>query len=91
MVSIACAGPQTVAEAPITVEGVVTVRGNEPFTGLWLDTDARTHYVLVLDPAERAGLANPARYRVSGHVYRDDWNGMSMAHLDVFEMSRIDG
>jgi hypothetical protein len=86
----ACAAPRP-AEPPVTVEGRVAFRGNEPFAAAWLETDMQTYYVLVMDEATGATLLTPARYRVTGRVYRDEWNGMPLAHLDVESMRRIDG
>lgn len=74
----------------VTVEGRVSVRGNEPFTAVWLETDMRTYYVLVLDAETSASLVTPVRYRATGRVYRDDWNGRPMAHLAVSGLVRLD-
>ncbi len=78
------------AEPPITVQGLVSFRGAEPFAAAWLETDMQTFYVLVMDDARGAALMTPAMYRVTGRVYRDSWNGIPMAHLAVDSMQRMD-
>jgi len=88
VLTLAGCATQRVADSRITVEGEVTYRGAEPFAAAWLETDMRTYYVLVLDDAERSALTTPARYRVAGRVYRDSWNGLPMAHLQVETMTR---
>ena len=68
----------------IAVEGLVSVRGNEPFTGLMLVTDDRNSYILVLpDDTARGEVqrASPGRFRVSGTPYKDVWQGRDFAHL----------
>lgn len=84
-----CSIPK-VAESTLTVEGVVAIRGNEPFTAIVLETQSRNYYVLKLAPDERRDLITPARYRVRGRLYLDDWNGRNYAHIDVAAMHRID-
>ena len=75
----------------ITVEGQVSVRGNTPFTVVMLETDQRLFYVLALDEAERRTLEGglPARFRVTGALYADDWNGRPFAHLKPRSMERL--
>jgi len=74
----------------ITVEGRVSVRGNMPLTALVLETEQRTLYVLVLDEADAAAWEPnlPARLRVTGHLYADDWNGFRYAHLRATNIER---
>ena len=87
---VSCAGSvRTVADV-VVVEGQVTVRGNEPFTAVWLETDARNVYVLVLSDADRSALVTPSRYRAEGAVYRDEWNGTPLAHLRVSRLLPVD-
>lgn len=78
-----CAGPGQVFVDRITVEGTVSVRGAEPFTGIFLETDDRNSYVLRLNTVLRAGLDTPGRRRVTGVLTVDTWNGLRLAHLDV--------
>ena len=73
----------------ITVTGTVTVRGNEPFTAVILETDDRNLYVLNMTRALRTALETPARMRVIGRLYLGDWNGRAFAHLDVQDMSDV--
>lgn len=89
LLAAGCAGTAAV-EPPVSVEGEVTVRGAEPFTGVWLETEMATYYVLVLDADDRAALVTPATYRVTGRVYRADWNGRPMAHLAVSSIRRVE-
>lgn len=74
----------------ITVEGQVAVRGNEPFTGILLQTDQSNYYVLDVDDARRASLVGtlPARYRVTGLLYGAEWGGKRYAHLRPLQMER---
>lgn len=75
----------------ITVEGQVSVRGNMPFTVVMLETDQRLYYVLALDEAERQTLEGglPARFRVTGTLYADDWGGRPFAHLKPTAIERL--
>lgn len=91
-----CAGPapqtSSVEAGPaITVDGMVTARGNMPFVGMILETDQHNLYVLVLDEAaeERLMSALPGRYRVTGVVYADDWNGRRLAHLRATSIEEL--
>ena len=75
-----------------TVEGQASVRGNEPFTSVLLDTAEGHTYVLVFSGAERSTLdaALPALIRVTGTVYVAKWNGLSMMHLRVNSIQHIE-
>ncbi len=93
---LGCAGAtsgtnQLTSEDVVTVEGQVTVRGNTPFTAIMLETDQRNLYVLVLGEAERRALQHtlPARFRITGAVYADDWNGRTYAHLRPIVLERL--
>ncbi len=87
--AVGCAGPASSTSGTtgmqefITVEGRVSVRGNEPFSGVVLQTDQSNYYVLALDAAQRAAMVPtlPARYRISGLLYGAEWNGQLYAHL----------
>ena len=86
----ACAPTARMVDDVITVEGEVSVRGSEPFTAVWLETDDANSYVLVTASTEQAdGFLSSGRYRVTGAVYRDEWNGFSVAHLRVRRFERI--
>lgn len=82
-----CSAPRAAFVDRITVEGMVSVRGNEPFTAVMLESDGRNLYVLRLEPADRAALLTPQRYRVTGVLSVDDWNGVRLTFLDVEEMA----
>ena len=77
-----CAPAPPPAPDALTVEGTVTARGAEPFSALVLTTPAQNHYVLTFEPdAEQP--PNPARLRVTGRLYLDEWAGQPFAHLRV--------
>lgn len=82
----ACATTQPTSMDAVRVEGTVTVRGNEPFTELVLQTPERNYYVLKFgSQEERSQMQNaaPASFAVSGDVYRDVWGSRAFAHLRV--------
>jgi len=89
-VAISGCSVSRVPESFITVEGVVAIRGNEPFTATVLQTQSRDYYILELAPDERRDLITLSRFRVRGRLYLDDWNGRSYDHIDVAAMHRID-
>ena len=70
-----------VPESFITVEGVVTIRGNEPFMATVLQTQNRNDYILKLSPDERSLLITPARFRVRVCSYLDGWNRRNCVHM----------
>jgi hypothetical protein len=81
-----CASSGAAWEDTVEVEGVVSVRGNEPFTELVLQTSDRNYYVLEFDnPDERSRMqqATPATFSVRGPVYRGVWGSRAFAHLRV--------
>lgn len=78
----ACAG-SNVPASEISVEGVVTARGNAPFVAQVLETDQQNTYVLVMEDSVRVRVGNPARLRVTGEVFVADWNGRPFTHLRV--------
>ena len=93
---LGCAGTtsgtnQLTSDDVITVEGQVSVRGNTPFTALMLETAQRNLYVLVMSEAKRKALQPtlPGRFRITGAVYADDWNGRPYAHLRPIVMERL--
>ena len=74
-----CATDREPAADMITVEGTVAVRGNEPFARYVLETPDRNAYILVF----REAVETPARLRVTGRLYLEDWMGRSHAHIEV--------
>lgn len=83
---VGCTAPRAAQQDTITVSGIVTVRGNEPFTELVLQTEDRNYYVLKFsNPEERGQVQNmsPASLEITGDVYRDIWGSRAFAHLRV--------
>lgn len=81
-----CASSRVAWEDTVTVEGIVSVRGNEPFTELVLETSERNYYVLDFDePSERSRMQQeaPGTFTVSGPVYRGVWGSRAFARLRV--------
>ena len=85
-----CASPEPLTQAEITVEGMVTARGNEPFVRYVLETEDRTYYVLRLPETEPAIFSTPTRLKTTGRVYVEFWNGRSYTHLDVSSWEEVD-
>lgn len=84
--SSGCSAQAPLVRDVVIAEGLVSVRGAEPFTELVLETTDRNYYVLKFaSPEERAAVqdASPAFFRVEGDVYRGEWNGRAFAHLRV--------
>src|SRR5690606_1229018 len=82
-----CATGRPAGMDAVQVEGMVTVRGNEPFAELVLQTRERNHYVLKFaSEEERTQMQNmaPASFAVEGEVYRDVWGSRAFAHLRVW-------
>ncbi|MEM6645411.1 MAG: hypothetical protein AAF730_04085, partial [Bacteroidota bacterium] len=67
----------------ITVEGQVSMRGNEPFATYMLETDNQNLYVLTFDEDQEQTFTTASRYRLTGTVSADLWNGRRLAHLRV--------
>ncbi len=85
MICLLCMGPascaadrESVADV-VTVEGMVVARGNEPFARYVLETSDRNAYLLVF----REAVETPARLRVTGRLYLEEWMGRSHAHIEV--------
>ena len=76
------------ASEAITVEGMVSMRGNTPFAAPMLETADHALYVL-----KNATLPNdlPACYRVTGEVYQDAWGGQPFAHLRAASVTPLPG
>ena len=95
ILAAACAASRNDEADLLTVEGWISVQGHEPFTKLVLRTDQRNEYVLneeVLAEEERIELPSdePAHLRVTGKLYKDDWNGRPYAHLRVTSWKRVE-
>ena len=91
--TIAVSGCRPVVRSPIekiTVSGIVTVRGNVPFTEYVLETDENTLYVLKFAPDEVEGFSTPTGLRVSGRLYRESWGGRPFAHIEVTTWKILD-
>lgn len=75
----------------ITVEGTITLRGNEPFTAYMLETEDRNSYVLNLEdlPEEEQSMTTPLTARVTGTLYADAWGDRTYAHLRVASLETI--
>lgn len=83
-----CAPRKISDPPPITVEGEVMARGNEPFAAYVLETPDRNFYVLRMSDSLRADFSTPALVRVTGRVYLDEWDGRPFAHIDVQQWER---
>jgi hypothetical protein len=90
VVGAGCMAPQATRAPAFEAEGRVTVRGNEPFTAVILETDQGNWYVLELTPEQRTGLLNPSVQRVSGQLYRGDWNERPFATIRVATIQRLE-
>ena len=90
VIGAGCSMPQQAYQDVVTVEGMVTARGNEPFVRYVLETLGGNLYALRIPEDRRSDFQTPARLRVTGRLYVDDWDGRPFAHLDVSEYSRID-
>lgn len=94
LVLLSCMAPGCATQPPtvevVTVEGTVTVRGNEPFAAYILETESRNTYVLNFGDAGAGALQTPARLRVTGTPYKADWNGRPYAHLRIEKWERIE-
>ncbi|MFT5142791.1 MAG: hypothetical protein ACI80V_000443 [Rhodothermales bacterium] len=85
-----CMSPRATGSTAFEIEGRVTVRGNEPFTAVILETEQGNWYVLELTPEQRTGLVNPSMQRVFGELYRGDWNGRPFATIRVATIQRLE-
>ncbi len=74
----------------LTLEGLVTVRGNEPFTAIILQTRGRIYYILKLSIEQHRVLITPGSYSVTGRLYQDNWNGRNYPHLAVIKLLPLD-
>ncbi|GAB5517982.1 MAG: hypothetical protein RhofKO_02330 [Rhodothermales bacterium] len=73
----------------ITVEGQVSMRGNEPFAAYVLETSNQNLYVLTFDEGDAQRFTTAARYRLTGTVSFELWNGRPFAHLRVQASERF--
>ena len=76
---VSCTTDRVSEADTITVEGMVAVRGNEPFAAYVLETSDRNTYVLIFPEA----VETPARLQVTGRLYLGEWMGQSYAHIEV--------
>jgi hypothetical protein len=90
-----CAGTRPeAADRHLVVEGLASVRGNEPFTRIVLTTDERNSYVLRFATDDARGELQrlaPGRFRVEGRLKADSWQGRTWAHIVVFSWTAADG
>lgn len=77
----ACQSTSESTTSQVTVEGNVTVRGNEPFAAYVMETDQSNYYVLVFP--DGVSPNSPATMRVTGRVYTAYWDSRPFAHLEV--------
>ncbi len=84
-----CAGTAPPPGEVITVEGSVSRRGNVPFTALVLETPEHNLYILTFDEKPAPELSVSYRYRITGRLYKDEWNSRPFAHLRVIRVERI--
>lgn len=80
----ACTTSRPLPDELVTVEGVVTVRGNEPFAAYVLETDENNRYVLQVDGERMPDT--PASLRVTGRLYRGSWDGRPFAFIEVHDL-----
>ena len=80
-----CATNREPAADVVTVEGVVAVRGNEPFAEYILATSDDAAYVLVFPEY----VETPARLRVTGRLYVEERMGRSYAHIEVHTYEKL--
>ena len=87
LMAAGCASERDAAsQGDLTVTGRVSMRGHEPFSALVLETDDRNVYVLTLSGEQQRSAMlpkTPGRFRVTGALYEDNWNGKPYAHLRV--------
>lgn len=84
-----CSASQKVHENVVTVDGIVTARGNEPFVRYVLETSEGNLYALRIPEDKQAEFQTPAQLRVTGRLYVADWHGRPFAHLDVTEWTQL--
>lgn len=89
LIQTGCSSSRTAEMDLAEVQGTVTVRGNEPFTAVMLQTMEDNWYILDLTPEQRSGLVNPSVQRVRGQIFLGDWNGRPFTHLKVVEIERV--
>lgn len=73
----------------LTVRGIVTTIGNEPFTRQRLVLGPDSAFILTFptDTAITTSETGPTRVTVKGRAYRDSWQGREMNHLEVYSWS----
>lgn len=90
LVGAGCAAPQEAVQDMVTVEGMVTARGNEPFVRYVLETSEGNLYALRIPEKDQREFQTPARLEVTGRLYVDGWDSHPFVHVDVSEWRRID-
>lgn len=85
-----CAANQSASSNTITIEGVATARGNEPFSAYVLEAEDGSLYILNIPDSIRADFYTPSRLTVTGRLYQDEWNGSPFAHVEVSEWAHLD-
>jgi hypothetical protein len=95
LIVLICAGcvssREPVSPETLIVEGIASMRGNEPFAQMMITTDERNSYVLTFASDEvRSEMQRtaPGRFRVEGRLYRDSWQGRAWAHLEVLSWDK---
>lgn len=78
-----CVPDRSTAGDAIEIEGVVTARGNEPFSAYVLETSDGELYVLNIPDSLRVGFITPSRLNVTGRPYDGEWNGEEIRHIEV--------
>lgn len=84
------ASNQSASPDTLTIEGVATARGNEPFSAYVLEAGDGSMYVLEIPDSNRVDFYTPSRLTVTGRVYEDEWNGSPIAHIEVIEWAHIE-
>lgn len=81
-----CSSRAAIDDNIISVEGLVMVYGNVPFTAIILKTNDNNSYILKMNSEQRAQLMTPVRLRVTGRLYLGEWNARAFAHIEVAVM-----
>ncbi len=86
---VGCSSSQTAMTSDvITVEGRVNQRGNTPFQTWMVETESGNSYVLVMESTP-GQYSSSKKYRVTGRLYKDQWNGKDYAHLEVAAITDV--
>jgi hypothetical protein len=85
-----CDGNRSASSETVTIEGVATARGNEPFSAYVLEAEDGSMYILNIPDSIRTDFYTPSRLTVTGRLYEDEWNGSPFAHIEVAEWAHLD-